>query len=116
MITSSWLKRQRMCIYEQFGAVSEDHCPYYKSRVDSSWFMVKESARLAGVVCLGASSGYLKSEVVPRNSGASFEEKKGQRLRIIGKSIVDLVLGITRASETASSRTKKGTRYDSLPL
>src|SRR5262247_2589281 len=33
----------------------------------------------------------LKSEVVPRNSGAAFEVKKGQRLRIAGKSIVDFV-------------------------
>ena len=33
----------------------------------------------------------LKSEVVPKNSGAAFEVKKGQRLRIAGKSIVDFV-------------------------
>jgi uncharacterized protein YcgI (DUF1989 family) len=33
----------------------------------------------------------LKSEVVPKNSGAAFELKKGQRLRITGKSIVDFV-------------------------
>jgi uncharacterized protein YcgI (DUF1989 family) len=33
----------------------------------------------------------LKSEVVPENSGAAFEVKKGQRLRIAGKSIVDFV-------------------------
>ena len=33
----------------------------------------------------------LKSEVVPKNSGAAFELKKGQRLRIAGKSIVDFV-------------------------
>jgi len=33
----------------------------------------------------------LKSEVVPKNSGAAFEVKKGQRLRIAGRSIVDFV-------------------------
>ena len=33
----------------------------------------------------------LKSVVVPKNSGAAFEVKKGQRLRIGGKSIVDFV-------------------------
>ena len=33
----------------------------------------------------------LKSEIVPKNSGAAFEVKQGQRLRIAGKSIVDLV-------------------------
>ena len=33
----------------------------------------------------------LKSEVVPKNSGAAFEVRKGQRLRIAGKSIVDFV-------------------------
>ncbi len=33
----------------------------------------------------------LKSEVVPKNSGRAFVVKKGQRLRIAGKSIVDFV-------------------------
>src|SRR6185295_3875831 len=33
----------------------------------------------------------LKSEIVPKNSGAAFELKKGRRLRIAGKSIVDFV-------------------------
>lgn len=33
----------------------------------------------------------LKSEVVPKNCGAAFEVKKGQRLRIAAKSIVDFV-------------------------
>jgi uncharacterized protein YcgI (DUF1989 family) len=33
----------------------------------------------------------LKSEVVPKNTGAAFEVRKGQRLRIAGKSIVDFV-------------------------
>ncbi len=33
----------------------------------------------------------LQSEVVPKNSGAAFEVKKGQRVRIAGKSIVDFV-------------------------
>ncbi len=33
----------------------------------------------------------LKNEVVAKNSGAAFEIKKGQRLRISGKSIVDFV-------------------------
>ncbi len=35
--------------------------------------------------------GLLKSEIVPKNSGAAFIVKKGQRLRIAGKSIVDFV-------------------------
>ncbi|HUK41130.1 MAG TPA: urea carboxylase-associated family protein [Candidatus Acidoferrales bacterium] len=33
----------------------------------------------------------LKSEVVPKNSGAAFVVKKGQRLRVAGRSIVDFV-------------------------
>src|SRR5881397_463039 len=33
----------------------------------------------------------LRSDVVPKNSGAAVEVKKGQRLRIAGKSIVDFV-------------------------
>ncbi len=33
----------------------------------------------------------LKARVVEKNSGAAFEIKKGQRLRIAGKSIVDFV-------------------------
>ena len=33
----------------------------------------------------------LSSEVVPKNTGAAFELRKGQRLRIAGKSIVDFV-------------------------
>src|ERR1041384_8139170 len=33
----------------------------------------------------------IRREVVPKNSGAAFEIKKGQRLRIAGKSIVDFV-------------------------
>jgi uncharacterized protein YcgI (DUF1989 family) len=33
----------------------------------------------------------VQSQVVPKNSGAAFELKKGQRLRIAGKSIVDFV-------------------------
>jgi uncharacterized protein len=33
----------------------------------------------------------LKIEIVPKNSGAAFEIRKGQRLRIAGKSIVDFV-------------------------
>lgn len=32
------------------------------------------------------------NEVVPKNSGAAFEMKKGQRLRIAGRSIVDFVV------------------------
>jgi hypothetical protein len=35
--------------------------------------------------------GILKSEVVPKNSGAAVEGKQGQRLRIAAKSIVDFV-------------------------
>ena len=33
----------------------------------------------------------LQSQVVPKNSGAAWELKKGQRLRIAGRSIVDFV-------------------------
>ena len=33
----------------------------------------------------------LKSEIVAKNSGAAFELKRGQRIRIAGKSIVDFV-------------------------
>ena len=33
----------------------------------------------------------LQSEVVPKNSGRAYILKKGQRLRIAGKSIVDFV-------------------------
>ena len=33
----------------------------------------------------------VQSHVVPKNSGAAFEIKKGQRLRIAGRSIVDFV-------------------------
>jgi uncharacterized protein len=33
----------------------------------------------------------LRSEAVPKNSGAAVEVKQGQRLRIAGKSIVDFV-------------------------
>ena len=33
----------------------------------------------------------LKSEIVPKNSGAAFAVKQGQRLRIAGRSIVDFV-------------------------
>jgi uncharacterized protein YcgI (DUF1989 family) len=32
------------------------------------------------------------SEVVPKNSGAAFEVRKGQRLRVAGRSIVDFVV------------------------
>src|SRR5439155_14638258 len=33
----------------------------------------------------------LQSEVVPKNSGAAVEMRRGQRLRIVGKTIVDFV-------------------------
>ena len=33
----------------------------------------------------------LTSEVVPKNSGAAFEVRKRQRLRVAGRSIVDFV-------------------------
>jgi uncharacterized protein YcgI (DUF1989 family) len=39
----------------------------------------------------GGAVDILKSEVVPKNTGAAFEVRKGQRLRIAGKSIVDFV-------------------------
>ena len=35
--------------------------------------------------------GILKTEVVPKNSGAAFEVRTAQRLRIAGRSIVDFV-------------------------
>jgi uncharacterized protein len=34
----------------------------------------------------------LTSRIVPKNSGAAFEVKKGQRLRVAGKSIIDFVV------------------------
>jgi uncharacterized protein len=46
---------------------------------------------LAGVFLEGDKMAILKSEVVAKNSGAAFEIKKGQRLRIAGRSIVDFV-------------------------
>jgi hypothetical protein len=42
-------------------------------------------------VLKGDELAILKREVVPKNSGAAVEVKKGQRLRIAGKSIVDCV-------------------------
>jgi len=42
-------------------------------------------------VCKEIQVALLKSEVIPKNSGATFEMKRGQRLRIAGKSIVDFV-------------------------
>ena len=35
--------------------------------------------------------GVLRTAIVPKNSGAAFEVKQGQRIRIAGKSIVDFV-------------------------
>jgi uncharacterized protein len=46
---------------------------------------------LAGVYLEETAMAVLKSEIVPKNSGAAFELKKGQRLRIAGKSVVDFV-------------------------
>src|SRR4026207_436748 len=50
----------------------------------------------------------LISEVVPKNSGAAFEVKKGQRVRIAGKSIVDFVAFNSRdlAERFDQARTK----------
>jgi len=33
----------------------------------------------------------LQSHIVPKNTGAAFEVKRGQRLRVAGRSIVDFV-------------------------
>ena len=52
---------------------------------------VEEFLSLAGVDLKETQMAILKSEVVPKNSGSAFEVKKGQRLRIAGKSIVGLV-------------------------
>jgi uncharacterized protein YcgI (DUF1989 family) len=52
---------------------------------------MKECVRLAGVFSLGDSMACLESKVVAKNSGAAVVVKKGQRLRIIGKSVVDFV-------------------------
>ena len=41
---------------------------------------------LSEVRCL-----FCKAVIVPKNSGAAFEVKKGQRVRIAGRSIVDFV-------------------------
>jgi uncharacterized protein YcgI (DUF1989 family) len=42
-------------------------------------------------VCKEIQVALLKSEMIPKNAGAAFEMKQGQRLRIAGKSIVDFV-------------------------
>jgi uncharacterized protein YcgI (DUF1989 family) len=52
---------------------------------------MKESLCLAGVCRKERVVAILKSQVVPKNSGAAFEIKKGQRLRIAARSIVDFV-------------------------
>ena len=59
--------------------------------VDSSNCLMKEFIRLAGVYYEGSLMAILKSVVVPKNSGAAFEVRNRQRLRIAGKSIVDFV-------------------------
>jgi uncharacterized protein YcgI (DUF1989 family) len=53
--------------------------------------MLKELYSLGERVSKGNQMAVLKSAVVPKNSGAAFEVRKGQRLRIAGKSIVDFV-------------------------
>jgi uncharacterized protein YcgI (DUF1989 family) len=45
----------------------------------------------------------LKSQVVPKNSGAAVEVKKGQRLRVAGKSIVDFVALTLKSSRSRPS-------------
>jgi uncharacterized protein YcgI (DUF1989 family) len=42
-------------------------------------------------VLKGDGAAVLKSEVVPKNSGAAVEVKQGQRLRIAGKSLFDFM-------------------------
>jgi len=53
----------------------------------------------------------LKSEVVPKNSGAAFDVKQGQRLRVTGKSIVDFVafnrLELTERFDQARTKTNQ---------
>jgi uncharacterized protein YcgI (DUF1989 family) len=63
----------------------------YNSRVDSSCSVVKESSSLGRRVFHGDDVAILKSEVVPKNTGAAFELRKGQRPRVAGKSLVDFV-------------------------
>jgi hypothetical protein len=52
---------------------------------------MKEFISLGRRVFRGVVMTILKSVVVPKNSGAAFEVKERQRLRIAGKSIVDFV-------------------------
>jgi len=52
---------------------------------------MKQSFCLAGVCLKETLMAIMKSEMVPKNSGAAFELKKGQRLRVAGRSIVDFV-------------------------
>jgi uncharacterized protein YcgI (DUF1989 family) len=52
----------------------------------------EETMRSAWQACVLADlEVVLKIEIVPKNSGAAFELRKGQRLRIAGKSIADFV-------------------------
>jgi uncharacterized protein YcgI (DUF1989 family) len=52
---------------------------------------MEESSCLAGVCRKEGKVAIVKNWTVPKNSGAAFELKKGQRLRIAGRSIVDFV-------------------------
>src|SRR5919197_909907 len=52
---------------------------------------MEKSQRLASACRRECCMAILRSEVVPKNSGAAFEIKQSQRLRITGKSIVDFV-------------------------
>lgn len=53
----------------------------------------------------------LQSEIIPKNSGRAYIVKKGQRLRIAGKSIVDFVAfnldGLTERFDQARTKTNQ---------
>jgi uncharacterized protein len=53
--------------------------------------MVKEFSCLAGVALKGVHMAILQSEVVLKNSGRAYEVRRGQVVRIGGRSIVDFV-------------------------
>jgi len=55
----------------------------------------------------------LKSEVVPKNSGAAFELKKGQRLRIAGRSVVDfMAFNLHDLTERFDQATTRGVKCE----
>lgn len=62
-----------------------------------------------------APSTLLHREVVPRNSGRSFEVRAGQRIRVIGRTIVDLVAfnldDLTERFDQARTKTNQAKVY-----